>query len=267
MNCPEVGSLLSIYYDGELPADKRIAVEVHVENCPRCAAELAELRRLSELAASLAEVTQPMPSTPSARRPQHGPAASAWFRAHQLRMVAGLTTAVVLLILIVGLSSLRAQHEHVDLAGYWKAMAVDPVQAHRQFVSRFDGHSVTADAAYHEVGFRPRVPDCPPDFVRVDSNYVLNMPCCRCIQSLCRREDGTLVVVFEHAKDQADWFPDQPQVVMQCAGTECRVLQLEDDLAASWRCGDRTLTIVGLRTMDELTQWVAWSSRSGVDNK
>jgi anti-sigma factor RsiW len=40
---------LMAYHDGELPPKRRREVERHVEGCPACAAELAQLRALSGL--------------------------------------------------------------------------------------------------------------------------------------------------------------------------------------------------------------------------
>lgn len=39
-----------------------------------------------------------------------------------------------------------------------------------------------------------------------------------------------------------DWFADQPSVRIECAGTVCRVTQIDGQLAASWRVGSRVMT-------------------------
>jgi anti-sigma factor RsiW len=39
-------SMLGTYLDGELPADQVASIQEHLEECPRCAAEIAELIRL-----------------------------------------------------------------------------------------------------------------------------------------------------------------------------------------------------------------------------
>ncbi|MDB5295779.1 MAG: hypothetical protein JWO31_1762 [Phycisphaerales bacterium] len=43
----DCGELLSAYHDGELSADRAREVAAHLEGCPTCAAELADLRRFS----------------------------------------------------------------------------------------------------------------------------------------------------------------------------------------------------------------------------
>jgi anti-sigma factor RsiW len=47
MQCDRASELLSPYLDGELSADERGAVAGHIETCRRCAAMLADLRRVS----------------------------------------------------------------------------------------------------------------------------------------------------------------------------------------------------------------------------
>jgi len=55
MKCENVTERLSALLDGELDAAERAAVRAHVADCPRCAAELAELERLSELLGALTQ--------------------------------------------------------------------------------------------------------------------------------------------------------------------------------------------------------------------
>ena len=61
MNCEESQTLLSTYIDGELSSDERVQLEVHLDVCTECLAELAELRRL---AAGYQKLPSPKP-------PQH----------------------------------------------------------------------------------------------------------------------------------------------------------------------------------------------------
>ncbi len=150
----------------------------------------------------------------------------------------------------------RADVESIDLAAFWKAFQVDPLGVQRDFLVRHAGRVVSLDEAATETGFRPVAASHIPDTVAVESNYLLDLPCCRCIETVCRRDDDTLVVVFQHDDEQPDWFPDCPQVTMRIAGTTCRLIELEDHVAASCRIGESAVTIVGLLDIDELTQWV-----------
>ncbi len=51
---------IQAYHDGELPSERRTAVEEHLAGCPACAAELAELKNLSAVFAAepVAELSQ-----------------------------------------------------------------------------------------------------------------------------------------------------------------------------------------------------------------
>ncbi len=42
-------SRISAYHDGELPDGRRAEVEAHLQHCPQCAAELAELQTMSAM--------------------------------------------------------------------------------------------------------------------------------------------------------------------------------------------------------------------------
>ena len=51
--------LLNSYLDGDLPADVSVQVTQHVELCPECRAELADLRRLTAWLRAMSEVEPP----------------------------------------------------------------------------------------------------------------------------------------------------------------------------------------------------------------
>jgi hypothetical protein len=53
MNCNQINTLLGAYHDHELSDGDRARVEEHLAGCEACRAELAELRRTTELVASL----------------------------------------------------------------------------------------------------------------------------------------------------------------------------------------------------------------------
>src|SRR5687768_12217893 len=79
--------LIHAYHDGELPADRRAAVEAHVNACDPCGALLADLRRMSQLVAAA-----PMADLPphAMKRMQQ-----AWWAAQDrgVRRIAGWLTA------------------------------------------------------------------------------------------------------------------------------------------------------------------------------
>jgi anti-sigma factor RsiW len=63
--CPNIPQI-SAYHDGELAGEQREQIERHLRDCPQCAAELDELRRLSQQLAEAAP--RPALSLEAARR-------------------------------------------------------------------------------------------------------------------------------------------------------------------------------------------------------
>ncbi|NPV69283.1 MAG: DUF4349 domain-containing protein [Firmicutes bacterium] len=59
MRCEELRELLSAYLDGELNPEEAAAVESHLDTCPACAPEFADLRRTVELCHAVGEVDMP----------------------------------------------------------------------------------------------------------------------------------------------------------------------------------------------------------------
>lgn len=59
MDCQQAEQWLSRYHDGELSSDDRTELEVHLESCPQCSVQLADIRSLSQAARNLAVVRPP----------------------------------------------------------------------------------------------------------------------------------------------------------------------------------------------------------------
>lgn len=59
MKCKETSERLDAYLDGELASREALAVQVHLRQCPRCAAELQKLKRLNEAVQSLGGIVPP----------------------------------------------------------------------------------------------------------------------------------------------------------------------------------------------------------------
>lgn len=278
MKCQEARKMLSAFHDGELPADRRVAVEVHVESCPRCAAELAQLRRLSELAASLD--APPPPDELRKRvlgetsRPRGGELPRRKLPTYGIIAPLCTVAAAALIITAVGIRAWLIQPrpiKHVDLCQYWESFEANSLTTQREFLARYAGREWSGKQLPHELHFRPLHAAQLPDGIDVQSQYVLNMPCCKCVETIGRRPDGTMLAVFEHEQEEPGWFPGRSQISIQCADTKCRVVELGSSLAASWSVSDRVVTVIGLRDVDELTQWVKTlrrvnSARSSADS-
>jgi disulfide bond formation protein DsbB len=261
MKCHDVRAILSAYHDAEVPTDQQIVVEVHLESCSECAARLAEIRRLSHTASTLPQPTPPRQlwkKVEGALKSGTDLRSSGWSR-RWWRSPAALIAAVAFLLLAAGLGIYFDRQDHTNhdyLADYWQKFETDPRKAQQQLLARYSGQVVSDNEAVRQVGYRPLTSAQVPEDVAVEKTYVLDMPCCKCIQTVCCRADGTVLAVFEHTKEQPGWFHSRPHVQMQSGGASCRVTELDVHLAASWQAGRRTVTIVGLRNVEELSQWV-----------
>ena len=105
-----------------------------------------------------------------------------------------------------------------------------------------------------------------PDGYRLRSAYLLDMPCCRCMQAVYERSDGQVVAVFEKSPDQPLAFGDRPTVCTRCNGQPCQLTQSDGRLVVSCQIADRQLAIVGAENMDEaqtLLTWLQENSRLG----
>lgn len=268
MNCSEVQDQLSAYVDAELPAEIRDQMAAHVNNCKACAAEVGFARELSGEVRAI-PAPQPPPGLWNAieaglgNEKQLSLAGDAVFPRWWARpRAAWAIAASVLLLLTAGLlmSEYFSDHqEHETMAAsfdlYLSKFAVDPEQAHETLVAMYNGQLVTADEAEDSLGFRPVATNAAEN-VTVERTYALEMPCCRCSLSVCRRSDGEIMTVLEHVDPQPIWFGDRSRVECLCDGKPTSIVQLNGQLAASWRQGERQITIIGAKNLEEVTRLV-----------
>ena len=279
MNCDEYHRLLSIYHDGELDSEQRARLEVHLEGCAHCSTELAEIRRISTATRS---VISPKPgpelwqrisaSLQDGRPPIQQPSGAMVSnvvrdelprRRRLLRrpVIAVLSISVVLLVgLTIAWSFLlgrHGQHAHDPLEQYVQQFSSEPVLAQRSLLKKYSGRLVAAEEAIRLVGYRPSNIKPPPQGYTRDSLYVLDMPCCKCIQAVWQRSDGTCVAIFEHSAGIEDRFKGYSSVRVACGGKSCRLIGIDNQFAASWKLDQRIVTVIGLRDTDELATIVA----------
>ena len=273
MDCTEVKELLSAYFDDELASEKRTAVAEHLAGCDECSTELAGFERLSELAGSLvtpmappqmwSQLEQQLEEDQTAqkvhlanRRPTQ------YFPAQRLVALAA-TLVVVVGLGWFGYSTWMGHDGHdgftAEMGHYLEEFHRDPAAAQQFLLAKYDGQAVDAQQATSLVGYRPVIAEGMPDGYTVETTYVMKMPCCTCVQCLCKRSDGSTIVVFEHDDEEAkEWFGDRPEMSASCNGKQCRLVELDDRIAASWKHDKRNFTVVGLRDVAELTNLVAW---------
>lgn len=265
MQCHEVVSLLSAYYDHELPPDRAAAVMSHVESCPHCAAELDTFRKMSDLTSQLYQPPPPRNVWPrieaqlnSSQSPVTRPTASS-------QRVFRKTLLAVATLLLAGLSWMAYTQwharEHHQLAvnfGYFlDNFEQAPDEAQRDLVKNYSGVPVQIPDAIRELKYRPVVADgLPPDYEPAQA-YLLKMPCCRCLEACYLRKSGGMLCVFEHDEDQPVWFGDRPAFSKVCSGKPTRLVHVDGCLAASWQQQRRYITVIGAKDVDEVTRLVA----------
>jgi len=121
MDVCERANEINAYYDGELPADRRAAVEEHLAACPACQAQLQQCLRLSGLLAQL-----PLPQAPSPELMQRlHQVANRQGTAGVMRLAEWLTgvAAAALVVFAVGLGYRSTQEQAVSLP-LWETDAV-----------------------------------------------------------------------------------------------------------------------------------------------
>lgn len=273
MNCTKAQKLLSAYHDGELSAEVRASLDEHLQGCSPCAAELAAFRKLSAVVREAADPAPPgrlwgaiqlqldAEDRPAAgvadpRRPVPARRLRSW----------KLLAAAVAFVLALGLGWFAAEtwfrpsgHDQrmaVDFGAYLDAFQESPQRSQQFLLARYHGRAIDAAEAARQLG-RPEAALVPPAGYSLDGVYQLNMPCCTCVQWCLRREDGSIVTVFEHGQEQPVHFGDRPATTARCDGRDCRVVCGQGTMLASWKAGGRQFTVVGARDLDEVARLMA----------
>ncbi len=259
MDCREARDLLSGYYDDELPSRLWAEVDAHVSGCARCTAEFNTLRDLSAMAAGLDQPHPPAElwSELEGKLDEGASAEREAPSAPQPRLVA----IAALLLVTAGIgwfayqrwfSASEASPMLADFGRYLQQLQEDADRAQQILVDEYQGDAVSLADAARQLGFQPLIAAGLPEEYAVQKAYILKMPGCRCVQCLCRRDDGSVVAIFEHDEKQPTWFGDRPAISARCGGKTCSVVQVDDSLAVSWKANDRYLTVIGIRDVDEL---------------
>ena len=273
MDCSEVKQLLSAYYDDELSSEKRASVDEHLSGCNDCTRELESFRNLSAMADRLSHPEAPIQiwSQLSERLSAERKAESqqlnrwSWIKWTGTRAApVGVAVAVAILIAVVWFGSRppKAHNGDAEFAAvfdqYLKEFRRSDQAAQQFLLAKYEHQAVAAEQAIDAVGYRPAVADGLPAEYAMETTYVMKMPCCTCVQCQCHRSDGTAIAVFEHNDDEPHWFGDRPHTEVVCSGTTCTLVELDENIAASWKRGDRYMTVIGLRDKAEVDRLVAW---------
>ena len=109
--------------------------------------------------------------------------------------ISRLVAVAATLLLVVGIgwlgySTWFAHKDHdgftAEFSHYLDEFRRDPTAAQQFLLAKYEGQSVDAEHAVQQVGYRPVVADGVPQNYTVESTYVMKMPCCTCVQCLCK---------------------------------------------------------------------------------
>lgn len=277
MNCAEAKELLSDYYDAELSSDDRQRVETHLEHCSECSDELANFGVLSGMVQRL---PNPAPSELGWQQLQEqlsGQSAlqvaervtqkkqasrSSWLGSRGLRPAIALAA---LLLVAFGWFAVEMWMGHgnhnlraADIQRYVETFERNPQEAQQVLLAKYDGQAVRLDEAVQRVSYQPAVAGGLPDTSKVDSIYLLKMPCCDCLQTVCQRSDGSKFAIFEYGEEHPASVEERPGRMAQCRGKNCCLVQVGGQFAATWKQGERYISVVGVRDQAEIDKLVAW---------
>lgn len=275
MDCQDIQNHLSAYHDGELPDALRLSVEDHIERCSSCQAELKVFDRMSGISRSLVEPEPPQGIWASIEMALDGDPADAtvspatFRRSAAKRWPLGLLAAAAVVLLAVGVVWVTSDgpgHHHdlaADFEQYLDHFAEAPEMAQNLLLAKYEGEPVDMAQAETLVGYRPAVAAGLPQGYSLEGTYVLKMPCCTCVQTICRRADGRVFAIFEHSEDQAVWCGDKLGNRVECNGQPCMLTKAHNSLLATWKSGPRQLTIVGARDLDEVGDLMSYFEAVG----
>lgn len=158
-------------------------------------------------------------------------------------------------------------HDHMEqfagvMTDYLEKLPSDPDAAEQMLLSKYNGETVDSDGAVKLVGYRPIISGGLPEGYSLASTSVLKMPCCTCVKAVCKRSDGSTLVLFEHDDEEAAWFGDRPSTMAICGEKDCCLIDLDSSIAATWKQGTRSVTAVGVRDQKEVVTLVNWLDRS-----
>lgn len=274
MKCDLICERLSPFIDGELGSDEQLQIQQHVDGCANCGLQVAQflaignLMRQSESLVDTDAVWEQLQG-----RLDQRPTAAARSSDNRLKWgYAILSTAASFVLLWFLVSNTRNRdhgghgvaeksHAHaalaVDFQEVFRSAQTEPKAAIAELVAKYQGQELDHARTVAYLGYEPAPFRSLPAGVKRTSTHVLNMPCCKCSATICERDDGTSLIVFEHKEEQPFWFGDASSIETQCAGRTCKIVESAGQLAVSWKNQDRQLTIIGANDVSEIDDWVA----------
>ncbi len=264
MNCNESKSMLSAYHDQELSPTNREQLREHLEGCADCRGELKIIQQISTLAEPIR--TAPiMPVNWSLLAEQLAPAPlSAKPRRHALasnrRLLWSIAAVFLVAIIFAVASNWGGKHEHSEIANHLQAFSTEftrnPEHAQQTLLSHYKGQKITLTEASLKLNYQPVVASGLPTGYVIKDSYLLEMPCCLCLQTICERPDGSQFVVLEHAKEQSIWPSNLSSVKTECQGFPTTMTDVDGTLAVTCEMSNRNLTMIATKSLDEATSLI-----------
>lgn len=264
MNCNDVARFLSPFYDGELKPAEHEAVAAHLAACAVCSEQLESVRRLSDLVAGA-----PSPDAPEslvARVEQSLGARAAWpgWFGMSGRAQAAAALVAVAAAIVLGLTIWRnadfSSHSHVemlrDFGEFLEAYEQAPAASVALLPHKYDGRLVSREEATSALKRATVAPSVVLTNHRAAQRYLLKMPCCDCVQTVYECQGISTLVLFEHEKEQSDWFGARPRSRSELNGKSCCLVPLKSGLVATWPVAGGFVTAVGVQDLAELSQLV-----------
>ena len=269
MHCSHVQKALSSFLDGELDCDTHRRVLEHMGQCVRCEKHLAHFQAVSSMLASHDVLVPSAIMWQDIRANLDKVDRTMVTRSEHCRSWTWYAAIAASIMAIIGTGWFVQRHWPGDrdrtshaaiLADYLDEFRRDPTAAQQALLARYEGIPVSAAEAIRLVGFEPLTARGLPPGYTVAATHVLRMPCCNCVQTICRWEDGSTIAVFEH-EDNVPLLDARTVDVRECASKICWTVEGDGHITASWQCGPRHLTVVGLQDEQELSALIAWMDR------
>lgn len=271
MLCTEAKQCLSAFCDDELPPEQRDAVARHLATCSDCARELQEFRGLSAMTKELPRLEPPCQlweqiearQDSSENRPESRESARQSGR-NRRYLPWGIAVVAAALVAIgwIGFQQRRARPDHHQFVmafnRFLREFQQNAEAAQQHLVAIYSGRPVNPQTSERLLGYTPVVAMGLPNGYSVKSAHIMTMPCCTCVECLCERDDGSVLAIFEHDEKEQNWFGVRSSRDTVCHGKPCKVIDVENYLAAVWHQGPRCLTVIGARSQEEIDQLVGW---------
>lgn len=276
MSCAEFREHLSAYGDEELAEPLRAKVAAHLKVCAECRTELDGFRRLSDLTARLQAPTAPLSMWDRLEReldlPTLDPSADRQRGVWTWQAVA-LAVSVIVAVGTVIAWQLNTPDfdarvpQNPSIERFLEEFAVDPGRAQLTLVKQYKGQAIESTGATKGLGFTPVAARAAPAGYELERAYVLEMPCCKCVQTIYQRGSGGSIAVFEHDDEQPDWFGSRPTITAHCNGRPATLVDVDGELAATWKCGARCITVIGANDVREIMRLMVDFDEMAMDDK